>query len=69
MPREATARATKPPAKDTRVTTSVRLDLEMLVAAKSLAMRQRRAVNDMLIELLEKYLTKMGYWPPRRETE
>ena len=45
---------------DTRVTTSLRMDPELMIALKSLAVRQRARVNDVIIAAITNHLALHG---------
>ena len=51
-------RLAKPP--DTRVVTSVRMDPELMIGLKSLAVRERTRVNDLIVEAIKNLLALKG---------
>jgi hypothetical protein len=46
---------------DTRVVTSVRMDPELLIAAKAMSVRHRMSVNEIIIDALTERLKAQGY--------
>jgi hypothetical protein len=50
----AVARGTKPP--DAQVVTSLRLPPELMIGLKLLAVRKRKAVNDVIVGATKKHL-------------
>ena len=61
-PEPVAAAPVERPAKapDTRMVTSLRIEPELLVALKALAVRERRRVNDVIIEAIRNHLALKG---------
>jgi hypothetical protein len=52
--------AEKPRPPDTRVVTSLRMDPELMIGLKSLAVRERVRVNDVIVEAIRNHLVMKG---------
>jgi hypothetical protein len=48
-------------APDTRIATSVRIDPELMIGLKSMSVRERMPVNDIITEAVRALLTRKGY--------
>ena len=46
---------------DTRVVTSVRMDPDLMIGLKSLAVRERTRVNDLIVEAIKNLLALKGH--------
>jgi hypothetical protein len=61
-PLELTSPAPEKPAKapDTRVVTSVRMEPDLMIGLKALAVRERTRVNDLIVEAIKNLLALKG---------